>query len=53
MNYNLTLEGHVENLTSGQGYDLIRKGLTFSHQVRKGQRPKVCIDFTDFVTKMQ
>ena len=26
MNYNLTLKGHVENLTSGQGHDLIRNG---------------------------
>ena len=26
MNYNLTLKGHLENLTSGQGHDLTRKG---------------------------
>ena len=25
MIYNLTLKGHVDNLTSGQGHDLIRK----------------------------
>ena len=26
MNYHLTLKGHVENLTSGQGHDLTLKG---------------------------
>ena len=26
MNYNLTLKDHVENLTNGQGHDLIPKG---------------------------
>ena len=26
MIYNLTLKGHFENLTSGQGHDLTRKG---------------------------
>ena len=26
MNHNLALKGHFENLTSGQGYDLIGKG---------------------------
>ena len=31
MNYNLTLKGHFEDLTSGQGHDLIRKGY-FAYQ---------------------
>ena len=26
MNYNFTLKGHVENLTSGQGHGMIPKG---------------------------
>ena len=26
MIYDLTLKGHFENLTTGQGHDLIRKG---------------------------
>ena len=26
MNYNVTLKSHFENLTSGQGHDLIGKG---------------------------
>ena len=26
MNYQLTLKGHLENLTGGQGHDLIGKG---------------------------
>ena len=30
MNYNLTLKGHFENLTSGQGHGLIRNGYLWS-----------------------
>ena len=34
MNYNLTLKGHFENLTSGQGHDLIEKGHVAYHSIR-------------------
>ena len=32
--YNLTLEDHVENLTSGRGHDLIGKGHVAYHSIR-------------------
>ena len=34
MNYNLTLKGHAENFTSGQGHDLIQKGHTVYQSIR-------------------
>ena len=34
MNYNLTLKGHFENLTSGQGHDLIGKGHVAYQSIR-------------------
>ena len=34
MNYNLTLKSHYENLTSGQGHDLIRKGNVAYQSIR-------------------
>ena len=34
MSYNLTLLGHVENLTLGQGHDLIRKGHVAYQSIR-------------------
>ena len=34
MSYNLTLRGHVENLTSGQGHDLIGKGHVVYQSIR-------------------
>ena len=34
MIYNLTLKGHVENLTSGQGHDLARKGHVAYQSIR-------------------
>ena len=35
MIYNVTLKGHVENLTSGQGHHLIRKGHVVYQSIRK------------------
>ena len=34
MNYQLTLKGNVENLTSGQGHDLTRKGHVAYQSIR-------------------
>ena len=34
MNYNLTLKGHFENLTSGQGLDQIGKGHAAYQSIR-------------------
>ena len=34
MNYNLTLKGHLENLTSGQGHELIGKGHVAYQSIR-------------------
>ena len=34
MIYNVTLKGHVENLTSGQGHDLIRNGHVACQSIR-------------------
>ena len=34
MRYNLILKGHFENLTSGQGHDLIKKGHVAYQSVR-------------------
>ena len=34
MNYNLTLQGYFENMTSGQGHDLSRKGHVAYQSIR-------------------
>ena len=34
MNYNLTLKGQLENLTSGQGHDLTGKGHVAYQSIR-------------------
>ena len=34
MNYNLTLKGHVENLITGQGHDLIKKSHVAYQSIR-------------------
>ena len=36
MMYDLTLKGHLENLTLGQGHNLIRKGHVAYHSIRIG-----------------